>query len=207
MLFSRGNGLRMAKLYFTFAAMNAGKSSTLLQAAHNYKERGMNVMLWTFDRNEDEDLTYGYIQSRIGLKAKAHIFAQGTELFTAIKTAQKGSDLRVVFVDEAQFLSSKQVWQLAQIVDELKLPVLCYGLRTDFRGELFEGSASLLAIADEIREARTICHCGRRATMNLRKNDDGSTLKDGEQIRLEKNRYVSLCRKHWREAYYGDEKP
>lgn len=191
----------MPKLYFTYSAMNAGKSAILLQAAHNYRERGMEVMLWTSQHHglDDEALT-GEIESRIGLKASAHLFGTKTDLFGAIEAQKRTERLGAVFFDEAQFLTRQQVWDLARVGDQLDLPVLCYGLRTDFQGELFEGSSTLLAIADNLREARTICHCGRKATMNLRQDAEGAALREGQQIGVDKSRYVPLCRQHWREA-------
>lgn len=191
----------MSKLYFTFSAMNAGKSAILLQAAYNYRERGMQVMLWTSGHyGADPDARMGEIVSRIGLQADAHLYRGDTDMFTAIE-AQKASDgLDAVFVDEAQFLTRDQVWQLAHVGDQLNIPVLCYGLRTDFQGELFEGSASLLAIADNLREARTICHCGRKATMTARMDEAGNALTEGAQVSVGKEVYVSLCRRHWEES-------
>jgi thymidine kinase len=194
----------MSKLYFTYSAMNAGKSAILLQAAHNYGERGMEVMLWTSAHHADTpDAPMGAIESRIGLRAPAHIFGAHTDLFTAIATRQGQGKLGAIFLDEAQFLTADQVRALARVVDQLDLPVLCYGLRTDFRGALFPGSAELLALADHLREVRTICHCGRKATMNLRRQADGRAIAVGEQVAVEKSDYVSLCRKHFFEALAG----
>ncbi|MEE2526795.1 thymidine kinase [Hyphobacterium sp. HN65] len=191
----------MSKLYFTFSAMNAGKSAILLQAAHNYGERGMAVMLWTSGHHaaspEDE---MGEIESRIGLRAPAHIYRAGTNMFAMIAEQKTAGALDAIFIDEAQFLTREQVWQLARVGDELGLPVLCYGLRTDFQGKLFEGAAELLAIADDLREARTICHCGRKATMNLRRDASGDAVTEGAQVGVAKSDYVSLCRKHWLES-------
>ncbi|MEM9838937.1 MAG: thymidine kinase [Pseudomonadota bacterium] len=187
----------MAKLYFTYSAMNAGKSAILLQAAHNYRERGMQVMLWTSGEGAaDPDETMGTIESRIGLVAEAHLFREDTDLVEAIGSEKPDA----VFVDEAQFLSEAQVWDMAKVADDLGIPVLCYGLRTDFQGQLFPGSATLLAIADDLREARTICHCGKKATMNLRRDGTGEAVREGEQVGVEKGDYVPLCRKHFREA-------
>lgn len=191
----------MSKLYFTYSAMNAGKSAILLQAAYNYRERGMEVMLWTSGHyGADPDARMGQIQSRIGLDAPAHLYRSDTDLLEAIKAMHEETPLSVVFFDEAQFLTAEQVWQLARIGDLLGLPVLCYGLRTDFQGELFEGSAALLAIADDLREARTICHCGKKATMTARMDEAGNALTSGAQVSVGKEVYVSLCRKHWEEA-------
>lgn len=181
--------------------MNAGKSAILLQAAYNYRERGMEVMLWTSGHyGVDADAVMGRIESRIGLEAEAHLYRAETDLFDAITMQHGATPLSAIFFDEAQFLTKEQVWQLARVGDQLKLPVLCYGLRTDFQGELFEGSAALLAIADDLREARTICHCGKKATMTARMDEQGQALKSGAQVSVGKEVYVSLCRKHWEEA-------
>lgn len=201
MLRNRATHGAVAKLYFTYSAMNAGKSALLLQAAHNYRERGMLVMLWTSAHHaESPHAPHGAIQSRIGLKAPAHVFRPDYDLFAAIKAETAKQALDAAFVDEAQFLTRDQVWQLARVGDDLGVPVLCYGLRTDFKGVLFEGAAELLAIADDLREARTICHCGRKATMTLRLDAQGEAVTEGEQIGVEKSDYVALCRMHWREA-------
>ncbi|MBR9825318.1 MAG: thymidine kinase [Alphaproteobacteria bacterium] len=190
----------MGKLYFTYSAMNAGKSAILLQAAHNYGESGMKVMLWTSEHHaDDESAVFGDIESRIGLRARAHIYRHEQDLFERIMAHQAENGLDAVFVDEAQFLSRDHVWQLARVGDELGIPVLCYGLRTDFQGKLFEGSAALLAIADDLREARTICFCGRKATMSLRLDASGDAVTEGQQVGVSKDAYVSLCRKHWLE--------
>jgi thymidine kinase len=189
----------MAKLYFHYSTMNAGKSTSLLQASHNYRERGMGTYLITaqFDNRAGE----GRIASRIGIGEPADTFAQGEDLFAKIKARLAQSDIACIFIDEAQFLSKDQVWQLARAVDDLGVPIMCYGLRVDFRGELFPGSAALLALADEMREVRTICHCGRKATMVVRKGPDGKALTDGAQVQVGGNEtYVSLCRRHWRAA-------
>ena len=189
----------MAKLYFHYSTMNAGKSTILLQASHNYRERGMQTYLITaqFDRRAGE----GRIASRIGIGEAADTFAPGEDLFAKIAARLAAGPCACVFVDEAQFLSQDQVWQLARAVDDLGVPVMCYGLRVDFRGELFPGSAALLALADEMREVRTICHCGRKATMVIRQGPDGAALKEGAQVQIGGNEtYVSLCRRHWRQA-------
>jgi thymidine kinase len=189
----------MAKLYFHYSTMNAGKSTLLLQASYNYRERGMNTCLLTyaFDTRAGE----GRIGSRIGISAPAATFREGDDLFDTIRASQAREPIACVFVDEAQFLEPAQVWQLARVVDDLGLPVMCYGLRVDFLGNLFPGSATLLALADEMREARTICHCGKKATMVVRKDADGRVLTQGDQIAIGGNdRYESLCRRHWREA-------
>ena len=195
----------MAKLYFHYSTMNAGKSTVLLQAAHNYKERGMQPYLIT--ANFDDRAGAGRIASRIGIGEEADTFGAQTDLFAMLADRLAQGPVACAFVDEAQFLSKEQVWQLARAVDDLKVPVMCFGLRVDFRGELFPGSATLLALADEMREVRTICHCGKKATMVIRQDEDGSVLKDGAQVQIGGNTtYTSLCRKHWREAV-GDRAP
>ncbi|ABG32978.1 thymidine kinase [Roseobacter denitrificans OCh 114] len=190
---------RMAKLYFNYSTMNAGKSTVLLQAAHNYKERGMVPFLIT--AQVDDRAGDGRIASRIGIGEPADTFTSGEDLFSKIDNRLKEGPVACVFVDEAQFLSTEQVWQLARAVDDLGVPVMCFGLRVDFRGKLFPGSATLLALADEMREVRTICHCGKKASMVIRKDENGTVLRDGAQIQVGGNEtYVSLCRRHWREA-------
>ena len=179
--------------------MNAGKSAVLLQAAHNYRERGMDTYLLTAQL--DDRAGQDQISSRIGITAKADTFAPGDDLFAKLSQRLTQSTVACVFVDEAQFLTQAQVWELARAVDDLNVPVMCYGLRVDFRGQLFPGSATLLALADEMREVRTICHCGRKATMVVRHGADGQTVTDGAQVQIGGNEtYVSLCRRHWREA-------
>ncbi len=188
----------MAKLYFYYASMNAGKSSTLLQAAFNYGERGMAVMLWT--SAIDDRPGFGAISSRIGLAADAHRFEAATDIHAEVVARHAETPFACVLVDEAQFLTKAQVWQLARLADEAGIPVLCYGLRTDFRGELFDGSAALLAIADALVELKAVCECGRKATMNLRVDERGRAVRDGAQTDIGGNdRYVALCRKHFRE--------
>lgn len=189
----------MAKLFFNYSTMNAGKSTVLLQASHNYREHGMQTYLLT--ARVDDRAGPGRIASRIGIGSDADVFAPGDDLFAMVRDRLAQGPVSCVFVDEAQFLEKAQVWQLARVVDDLNLPVLCYGLRVDFRGELFPGSAALLAIADEIREVRTICRCGRKATMVIRQDAEGRALRDGAQVQIGGNEtYVSLCRRHWREA-------
>jgi thymidine kinase len=193
----------MAKLYFHYSTMNAGKSTLLLQAAHNYEERGMTSFLLTaaLDRRAGQ----GRIGSRIGLGRPAETFNAQTDLFARLTARLAEGPVACVFVDEAQFLTPDQVWQLARIADDLHVPVMCYGLRVDFRGDLFPGSAALLALADDLREVRTICHCGRKATMVVRQDAEGSALHDGAQVQIGGNEtYVSLCRRHWREAMGRD---
>ena len=189
----------MAKLHFHYSTMNAGKSTLLLQAAHNYKEMGMETLLLTADF--DDRAENGKITSRIGISAPAELYSQGSNLLSLVETKLREKVLACVLVDEAQWLSPNQVWQLAQVVDDLKVPVICYGLRVDFMGELFPGSAKLLAIADEMREVRTICHCGSKATMVVRKDSDGKVQTSGDQVQVGGNEmYFSLCRLHWRQA-------
>jgi thymidine kinase len=187
----------MAKLYFSYAAMNAGKSTLLLQASYNYVERGMRSLLFTSALYAQDGV--GLITSRIGIDAEAELYAAGDDLFARIKDLMEESKVDCVFVDEAQFLTSEQVWQLARVADRLKVPVMCFGLRTDFQGRLFPGSSELLAIADELREIRTICYCGRKASMVVRQDQHGRTLLEGDQVSIEKSVYVSLCRMHWEE--------
>ncbi len=193
----------MAKLYFHYSTMNAGKSTLLLQAAHNYRERGMETFLIT--AKLDNRAGQGCIGSRIGISAPADTFEAGEDLFAKIARRMDEGPIACVFLDEAQFLEPDQVWQLARVVDDLHVPVMAYGLRVDFQGHLFPGSATLLALADEMREARTICHCGKKATMVVRQDPEGRALTDGAQVQIGGNEaYVSLCRRHWREAM-GDQ--
>ncbi|MFV0303817.1 MAG: thymidine kinase [Paracoccus sp. (in: a-proteobacteria)] len=187
----------MAKLYFHFSTMNAGKSTLLLQASYNYRERGMDTLLLTAAL--DHRAGKGRIASRIGIADDALTFDSAADLFALISS--QGAGAACIFVDEAQFLTPDQVWQLARVADDLAIPVMCYGLRVDFRGELFPGSAALLALADDLREVRTICHCGRKATMVIRRGADGTAITEGAQVQVGGNEtYVSLCRRHWREA-------
>jgi thymidine kinase len=189
----------MAKLYFNYSTMNAGKSTVLLQASHNYIERGMKTYLLTaqFDNRAGE----GRIASRIGIGEDADTFAPSEDLLAKITARLAKGDCACIFIDEAQFLEPDQVWQLARAVDDLHVPIMCFGLRVDFQGNLFPGSAALLALCDEMREVRTICHCGKKATMVVRKDDQGRVLTAGDQVSIGGNeRYVSLCRRHWREA-------
>jgi len=188
----------MAKLYFHYATMNAGKSTMLLQASFNYRERGMHTLLFVAGHyRKESDL--GYISSRVGLESDAEMFRDGDDLFDRIREHHASKTTHCVFVDEAQFLEEEQVWQLARVADRLNIPVMCYGLRTDFQGNLFSGSQALLAIADELREVRTICRCGRKATMVVRLGADGKVARAGEQVVIGKEAYVSLCRQHWEE--------
>jgi thymidine kinase len=189
----------MAKLYFSYAAMNAGKSTLLLQAAYNYRERGMRPLLYTSSLYLDAG-GVGLITSRIGISEPANLYGAETDLFQDIRQHTEAGKLDCVFVDEAQFLTAEQVWQLARFSDRLGIPVMCFGLRTDFQGKLFPGSQQLLAIADELREIRTICDCGAKATMVVRQSVEGGVVVEGDQVSIEKSVYVSLCRKHWEEA-------
>lgn len=189
----------MAKLYFHYSTMNAGKSTVLLQAAHNYRERGMEPYLLTAQM--DHRAGTGRIASRIGIGAPADTFSPTDNLFEKLNNRRAQGPVACVFIDEAQFLTEAQVWDLARAVDDLNLPVMCYGLRVDFQGKLFPGSSTLLALADEMREVRTICHCGKKATMVIRQGANGKAIKDGAQVQIGGNEtYVSLCRRHWREA-------
>lgn len=192
----------MAKLYFNYSTMNAGKSTVLLQASHNYIERGMRTMLLT--AKLDDRISEGKIGSRIGLEAEADTFSPDQNLFDMVEARNARGRLACVLVDEAQFLEAEQVWQLARVADDLKIPVMCYGLRTDFQGQLFPGSATLLAVADNLREVRTICWCGSKATMVVRLGADGGVQEEGDQIAIGDDIYVSLCRKHWRERRLTD---
>jgi len=194
----------MAKLFFYYSAMNAGKTTTLLQSAYNYRERGMRALIVTpkLDNRAGE----GVVSSRIGLKSKATVFEGTSDLFELVKAdiAAHGK-LDCVLVDEAQFLSREQVWQVSDVVDELRIPVLCYGLRTDFRGEAFPGSAALLAIADELVEIKTICHTGKKATMVVRVDENGRAVKAGPQVEIGGNdRYVSVSRAEFKKIMSGE---
>ena len=192
----------MAKLYFNYSSMNAGKSTMLLQANHNYIERGMNPRIYTSDL--DNRFGKGEIVSRIGLKAKSNIFSSKTDIYKDVLNNCKNSIVDCVLVDEAQFLTENQVIQLGKIVDELDIPVLAFGIRTDFQGNLFEGSKYLLAWSDNLKEIKTVCHCGRKATMVLRLNAKGEVVSDGTQIEIGgEEKYVSVCRKHFIEKNIG----
>ena len=192
----------MAKLYFNYSSMNAGKSTMLLQANHNYQERGMSTIIYT----SSVDDRYGKkeIVSRIGLKAESNIFSSDTNIYEEVINFNKDKRVDCVLIDEAQFLSKDQVAQLGQIVDDLDIPVLTFGIRTDFKGNLFEGSEYLLAWADNLKEIKTVCHCGRKATMVLRLDENGNVLETGDQIEIGGNeKYVSICRKHFYEKNIG----
>lgn len=188
----------MAKLYFSYAAMNAGKSTLLLQAAHNYRERGMRTLLLTAAL--DDRAGQGVIASRLGQSEAADLFSTQDDLFAKVEALLEQAPIHCILVDEAQFLTAQQVWQLARVADRLGVPVMCYGLRTDFQGRLFPGSSELLAIADSLREIRTICDCGAKATMVVRLSSDGRVITEGDQVDIGGNeRYLSLCRRHWEE--------
>ena len=186
----------MAKLYFYYAAMNAGKSTTLLQADYNYRERGMETMLWT--AAHDDRSGTGTIGSRIALSAPAHSYDEAVDLFANVGEELKKRKLDCLLIVEAQFLSQDHVRQLCDVADRLDIPVLCYGLRTDFQGKLFPGSAALLALADSLIELKAVCECGRKATMNLRVDSQGHAVAAGAQTEIGGNdRYIALCRKHF----------
>lgn len=196
----------MAKLYFYYSSMNAGKTTTLLQSSYNYQERGMETLLLTplIDNRYGE----GQITSRIGLKAPATTFGIDTNLFDLISASHRHKEFHCVMVDEAQFLTRSQVFELGRVCDELKVPVLTFGIRTDFQGEPFEGSKYLLAWADNVKEIKAICQCGRKATMVLRIDEAGRVVRSGEQVAIGGNdRYLSMCREHFVAAFHGDEEP
>ena len=189
----------MSKVYFYYSAMNAGKSTILLQSSYNYQERGMRTLL--FMPAMDTRAGAGRIESRIGLSSDAITLREGDDLLAQVRAAHAAAPVACVLVDEAQFLTPRQVGELTDIADLLRIPVLCYGLRTDFQGRLFPGSAELLAAADDLIELKTICHCGRKATMNLRVGPDGAAVKVGAQVEIGGNdRYVAMCRRHFKEA-------
>ena len=189
----------MAQLYFCYSAMNAGKSTTLLQSSFNYQERGMTPVIFT--AAIDDRFGVGKVSSRIGLEADAHLFQQETDLLKAITRLNNEQRHHCVLVDECQFLTRQQVYQLTEVVDKLDIPVLCYGLRTDFLGELFDGSKYLLSWADKLIELKTVCHCGRKANMVVRTDEHGLAISEGDQMDIGGNdRYVSVCRQHYKEA-------
>ncbi|STY63075.1 thymidine kinase [Mannheimia haemolytica] len=188
----------MAKLYFYYSSMNAGKSTTLLQSSYNYQERGMNTLVYT--AAIDDRFGVGKVSSRIGISQEAQLFTSDTNLFAEISALHTNKALHCILIDEAQFLTKTQVYQLSDVVDKLKIPVLCYGLRTDFQAELFEGSKYLLAWADELEELKTICDCGKKAHFVVRLNEKGEAIKDGEQIQIGGNdKYLSVCRYHYKQ--------
>ncbi|OSQ35328.1 thymidine kinase [Thalassospira sp. MCCC 1A01428] len=189
----------MAKLFFYYSSMNAGKSTTLLQSSFNYIERGMQTMLLTAAL--DDRFGAGKIASRIGLEAPATLFDSETGLFELVKSELATRPVDCLLVDEAQFLTKDQVWQLSDVADKLGVPVLCYGIRTDFQGDLFEGSKWLLAWADKLNELKTICHCGRKAGMVIRIDENGDPVREGAQVEIGGNdRYVPVCRVHFKDA-------
>jgi len=189
----------MAQLYFYYSAMNAGKSTSLLQSSYNYQERGMRTLVLTAEI--DHRFGKASVSSRIGLSSPAEVYSNQTDLLSLINQKHQQQTIHCVLIDESQFLTKTQVSQLTDVVDELDIPVLCYGLRTDFRGELFSGSEYLLAWADKLVELKTICHCGRKANQTLRLNHEGKALHDGAQVVIGGNEsYVSVCRKHYKEA-------
>ncbi|WP_341501633.1 thymidine kinase [Gallaecimonas sp. GXIMD4217] len=189
----------MAQLYFYYSAMNAGKSTSLLQSSYNYQERGMNTLVFT--AAVDDRYGVGKVSSRIGLEAEAEIFAPDDNLFERISRIAGQQPVHCVLIDEAQFLNKAQVQQLTDVVDSLHIPVLAYGLRTDFLGELFEGSRYLLAWADKLVELKTVCHCGRKANRVVRLSESGVPVVEGDQVAIGGNdQYVSMCRKHFKQA-------
>jgi len=195
----------MAKLYFNYSSMNAGKTTVLLQSAHNYRERGLTPMLFT--PKLDDRYGEGWIKSRIGLQARALIFTSEDDLFEITRAQLEDRNIHCVLVDEAQFLNRDQVYQLSEVVDRLNIPVLCFGLRTDFQGELFEGSKYLLAWADQLNEIKTICHTGRKANMVVRVDDEGYALKEGAQVEIGGNeRYVSVSRAEFKKVFIGGQR-
>ncbi len=192
----------MAKVYFYYSAMNAGKSTVLLQSSYNYRERGMRTLLFT--PSIDTRYGTGRIESRIGLRSGAISLGPNDNILTRVRSEHATKPVACVLIDEAQFLTSEQVWQLSDVADTVGIPVLCYGLRTDFQGKLFPGSAALLGIADDLTELKTICHCGRKATMNLRVDQNGRAVKEGAQVEIGGNdRYLAMCRRHFKEALAG----
>lgn len=189
----------MSKVYFYYSAMNAGKSTVLLQSSYNYHERGMRTLV--FAPAVDTRAGSGRVKSRIGLEADALPLPPDENVFEHVRSAHAAQPVACVLVDEAQFLTPAQVRQLTDVADTLRIPVLCYGLRTDFQAQLFPGSAALLALADNLIELKTICHCGRKATMNLRVGPDGRAVREGAQVEIGGNdRYVAMCRRHFKEA-------
>lgn len=192
----------MAKLYFYYSSMNAGKSTSLLQSSYNYRERGMNTLVLA--PRIDDRFGVGKVASRIGLEAEATTFSSEDDLLAVVEAANREDRLHCVLVDEAQFLTRDQVFQLSEVTDKLNIPVLAYGLRTDFQGEPFEGSKYLLAWSDNLKEMKAICHCGTKATMVVRLDADGNAVTEGSQVEIGGNdRYVSMCRKHFKEKYFA----
>ena len=193
----------MAKLYFYYSSMNAGKSTALLQSSYNYKERGMNTMVMAPEL--DDRYGIGKVTSRIGLESEATTFKPDDKLFEIVEARTRKEPIHCVLIDEAQFLTKEQVFQLGEVTDKLNIPVLAYGLRTDFQGEPFEGSKYLLAWSDNLKELKAICHCGTKATMVVRMDEHGNAVQEGSQVEIGGNdRYVSMCRRHFKEHFYGD---
>ena len=192
----------MAKLYFYYSSMNAGKSTNLLQSSYNYKERGMNTLVLA--PKLDDRYGEGKVTSRIGIESEATSFTAETDLYDIVESRIAENPLHCVLIDEAQFLTRDQVFQLSDVTDKLNVPVLAYGLRTDFQGEPFEGSKYLLAWSDNLKEIKAICHCGTKATMVLRIGEDGKAVTEGSQVEIGGNdRYVSMCRRHFKEKFFG----
>jgi thymidine kinase len=192
----------MAKFYFYYSSMNAGKSTSLLQSSYNYKERGMNTLVMA--PKLDDRFGVGKVTSRIGIESEATTFRNDTNLFDVIAASNAEEPLHCVLIDEAQFLTRDQVYQLTDVTDKLNIPVLAYGLRTDFQGEPFEGSKYLLAWADTLKELKAICHCGTKAIMVVRLDAEGNAVTEGSQVEIGGNdRYISMCRKHFKEAFFG----
>ena len=193
----------MAKLYFYYSSMNAGKSTALLQSSYNYRERGMHTLILAPDL--DDRYGVGKVTSRIGLEAEATTFKSDEDLYKLICGKMEEEPLHCVLVDEAQFLSKEQVFQLGEVTDELNIAVLAYGIRTDFQGEPFPGSQYLLAWADNLKELKAICFCGNKATMVIRLNEEGNAITQGSQVEIGGNDlYVSMCRKHFKENYFRE---
>lgn len=192
----------MAKLYFYYSSMNAGKSTALLQSSYNYRERGMQTVVLA--PNLDDRYGVGKVTSRIGIESEAVVFSTEDNLFDIVKSAHEEEARHCVLIDEAQFLTKDQVFQLGDVSDSLNIPVLAYGLRTDFQGEPFEGSKYLLAWSDNLKELKAICECGAKATMVVRYDESGAPVREGSQIEIGGNdRYVSMCRKHFKETVRG----
>lgn len=192
----------MAKLYFYYSSMNAGKSTALLQSSYNYKERGMNTLVMA--PKLDDRYGAGKVTSRIGIEAEATSFSKDDQLFAIVQSKNSQQPLHCVLIDEAQFLTRDQVFELSDVTDKLNIPVLAYGLRTDFQGEPFEGSKYLLAWSDNLKEIKAICHCGSKAIMVIRLDGDGNAVTEGTQVEIGGNdRYISMCRKHFKEEFYG----
>jgi len=194
----------MAKLYFYYSSMNAGKSTALLQSSYNYRERGMNTLVLA--PRLDDRYVVGKVTSRIGLQADATTFTSIDDISDLIEGCFNEKAFNCVLIDEAQFLTRAQVFQLGRVTDEMNIPVLAYGLRTDFQGEPFEGSKYLLAWSDNLKELKAICHCGSKATMVLRHDEEGNVINEGSQVEIGGNdRYISVCRKHFNESFYGND--